>query len=62
MSSDMKDARWGLAYHYAKLDGKTYEDYEYPDWQRLLNSAQWELDQYPGDIPFWAARFRQDDA
>lgn len=50
MSSDMKDARWGLAYHYAKREGKTYEDYEYPQWQALLDTAQAELDQYPEDI------------
>lgn len=58
MSSDMKDARWGLAYHYAKLEDKSYEDYIYPEWQALLDTAQAELDQYPGDIPFWAGEFR----
>lgn len=61
MSSDMKDARWGLAYFYAKLENKTYEDYTYPEWQHLLNVAQTELDEYPGDVEFWAAEFRQDD-
>lgn len=54
----MKDARWGLAYHYAKLDDKTYEDYEYPQWELLLSLAQNELNEFPEDIPFWVEQFR----
>lgn len=57
MSSDMKDARWGLAYNYAKLAGKTYADYDYPGWQELLDLAQEDLDDY-GDVEYWADEFR----
>lgn len=49
----MKDACWGLAYHYAKLEGKTYDDYDYPQWELLLSLAQNELNEFPEDIPFW---------
>lgn len=59
MSSDMKDARWGLAYHYANMVDKTYEDYEYPQWQTLLDLAQKELDEFPEDISFWVEQFRK---
>lgn len=58
MSSDRKDARWGLAMYYAKLEGKTYDDYDYPQWQALLDSAQDELDKYPEDVEFWVNEFR----
>lgn len=58
MSSDMKDARWGLADYYAELKGNTFEDYTYAGWQRLLDIAQERLDQEPDDIAYWANEFR----
>lgn len=58
MSSDLKDARWGLAKNYAYLAGKTFEDYDYQGWQELLDLAQEELDDY-GDVEYWAEQFRK---
>lgn len=58
MSSDMKDARWGLAHYYAELAGMFFEDYTYAGWQRLLDIAQERLDQEPDDIAYWANEFR----
>lgn len=58
MSSDMKDARWGLANYYAEQAGMVFEDYTYAGWQRLLDIAQERLDQEPDDIAYWANEFR----
>lgn len=60
MSSDMKDARWGLAYHYAASQGLTFGDYTYAGWQKLLDQAQEELDEW-GDVEHWANEFRSGD-
>lgn len=61
MSSDMKDARWGLAFHYAEQAGMVFEDYTYPGWQKLLDQAQLTLDREPDDIAYWANEFRSGD-
>lgn len=61
MSSDLKDARWALAHHYASLDERNYEDYDYAGWQKLLDSAQSELNKYPEDIPYWVDQWRKRD-
>lgn len=58
MSSDMKDARWGLARHYASIGGLTYDDFTYDQWQSLLNVAQCILDVNPYEIDGWAKEFR----
>lgn len=58
MSSDMKDARWGLANYYAEQAGMTFEDYTYAGWQKLLDRAQLTLDREPDDIDYWANEFR----
>lgn len=61
MSSDMKDARWGLAYHHARKIGVEFQDFTYEGWEKLLAGAQMQLDLFPEDIPFWADEFRKDD-
>lgn len=58
MSSDMKDARWGLAYFYAEQENKTFEVCSYPEWQVFLDRAQDELIKYPQDVEFWLEEFR----
>lgn len=62
MSSDMKDARWGLAYEWARSRGMGYEDFTYTGWQKLLDAAQRTVDLNPGIVEYWAARFRGEDA
>lgn len=61
MSSDMKDARWGLAFYYAEQEGMFFEDYTYAGWQRLLDIAQERLDREPDDIAYWANEFRSNN-
>lgn len=58
MSSDLKDARWGLANFYAAGQGLSFEDYTYAGWQKLLDRAQGTLDREPDDIAYWANEFR----
>lgn len=59
MSSDMKDARWGLAHYMAdSFMGLEYEDFTYPGWQKVLDEAQRRLDKYPDEIDKWAKEFR----
>ncbi len=58
MSSDMKDARWGLATSMAENLGLEYEDFNYSGWEKLLGQAQETLDKYPSGIDYWAKVFR----
>lgn len=58
MSSDLKDARWGLALSYAEREGKGFTDYTYYEFQRLLDQAQEVLNDHPEDIARWASVFR----
>lgn len=59
MSSDMKDARWGLAMARADQgDFGDWYDLSYEDKVFLLERAQAELDEHPEDIVFWAKEFR----
>lgn len=58
MSSDRKDARWGLANRYAAISGLTYDDFTYPQWQALLDAAQCVLDVDPHQVLGWAKEFR----
>lgn len=60
MSSDMKDARWGLAKHYAGKIGTEIQDFTYDGWEKLLARAQAHLDIFPEDIPYWAEEFREE--
>lgn len=67
MSSDMKDARWGLAYYIARCIGTEifpveleYEDFTYRGWQKVLDEAQRRLDKYPEEIDMWAKEFRSE--
>lgn len=63
MSSDMKDARWGWAYHYAESRGRSYEDFTYPQWQSILDEAQYVLGNAPRSVvDYWAKEFRGEDA
>lgn len=62
MSSDMKDARWGLAGNLAHTFlGLEYEDFSYSGWQKVLDEAQRLLEKYPEDIERWANEFRSGD-
>lgn len=61
MSSDMKDARWGLAMHYAKLQDEDWYEIDHVFKSNLLSEAQRELEMYPRDIPYWANEFRAND-
>lgn len=56
MSSPEKDARWGLATHWAEGLGLDFGDFTYHGWQKLLDEAQRKLDKNPSEIPFWAAK------
>lgn len=59
MSSDMKDARWALAYYYAELEGKSFLDFSYEGWEDLLSRAQDFLDDEAEDVvAYWAEEFR----
>lgn len=60
MSSDMKDARWALADNWAEAWGLEFEDFTYAGWQKILDEAQRKLDKNPGDVEYWATRFRKD--
>lgn len=59
VSSDMKDARWGLAMHFAGLLDKDWYAMDYAEKEKLLFAAQVELDKYPEDILFWSTAFRK---
>lgn len=58
MSSDLKDARWGLAMHFAGRMDKDWYAMDYAEKQELLSAAQMELDKYPENILFWSNAFR----
>jgi hypothetical protein len=58
MSSDMKDARWGLAMCMADQNDFDWYDLGYEDTEFFLNRAQAELDDYPEEIEYWAKEFR----
>lgn len=53
MSSDLKDARWGLAHHYARAESGFFD--------RLLDLAGAWLDRNPEDVLYWAKKFRRGD-
>lgn len=61
MSSDLKDARWGLAM--ARADQNDFDWYamSYADKEFFLARARVELDANPEDIAYWAAEFRRED-
>jgi len=58
MSSDMKDARWGLALSFAEREGKEFTDYSYAEFERLLDRAQDVLNDHPEYVAHWAGVFR----
>lgn len=59
MSSDLKDARWGLAGFLAEKDGVDFYSIFYDDKSRYLRAAQVRLDAEPDDVEYWAERFRE---
>lgn len=61
MSSDLKDARWGLANAIAGVIGAEFQDFTYEGWQKILDEAQRRLDSDPSRVGMWASVFRQDD-
>ncbi len=61
MSSDLKDARWGLAMWYAASDGMDWYAMDYTVKEGYLRVAQERLEEEPDDIPYWADVFRNEE-
>lgn len=61
MSSDLKDARWGMAMWLAYTDELDWYDLTYEHKEMYLSAAQVELTENPEDIPGWANEFRSRD-
>lgn len=61
MSSDLKDARWGLAMTRAEQNNLDWYALRYEEKDYFLSAAQQELDAFPDEIPYWAGEFRSND-
>lgn len=61
MSSDMKDARWGLAMTKAEHNNLDRYNLRYEERDYFLTAAQMELDAFPDEVEYWAGEFRSKD-